>query len=105
LIEAPLVYVAEHNGRLVGLLRGSPGRLHSLFVDQSQFNKGIGRKLLNHFEQACKEVGVEKITLASTLYAVPFYQKMGYKKSTGVRRGWSFDGEGFLWQPMKKVLK
>jgi hypothetical protein len=29
---------------------------------------------------------------------------MGYKKSTGVRSGWSFQGRGLQWQPMKKVL-
>jgi hypothetical protein len=38
------------------------------------------------------------------LYAVPFYQKLGYKKSTGVRAGWSFAGQDFKWQPMKKIL-
>ena len=45
------------------------------------------------------------IRLASTLYAVPFYTRMGYKKSTGVRNGWSFEGSGFQYQPMKKVLE
>ena len=49
-------------------------------------------------------MGGEVIRLASTLYAVSFYQKLGYKKSTGVRTGWSFEGENFKWQPMKKSL-
>ena len=40
----------------------------------------------------------------STLYAVPFYTKLGYKKTTGVRAAWSFEGTGLLYQPMKKVL-
>ena len=104
LIDAPIVYVAKQDGKIVGVLRGSPGRLHSLFVDQTQHQKGIGRKLHDRFEAQCREAGAEKITLASTLFAVPFYQKIGYKKSTGVRRGSSFNGEGFKWQPMKKLL-
>jgi hypothetical protein len=60
--------------------------------------------LVEHFEQECMKLGGKVIRLASTLYAVPFYQRLGYKKSTGVRRGWSFEGRGFRWQPMKKPL-
>lgn len=104
LIDAPMVFVAEEDDQIIGVLRGSVGRLHSLFVDQTQHQKGIGSKLHEKFETECRKQGAEKITLASTLYAVPFYSKLGYKKSTGVRHGWSFDGEGFKWQPMKKVL-
>ena len=29
---------------------------------------------------------------------------MGYKKTTGVRACWSFEGTGLQYQPMKKVL-
>ena len=67
-------------------------------------NQGIGTLLVEQFEQACLELGGEVIRLASTMHAIPFYQKLGYKKSTGVRAGWSFDGEDFKWQPMKKSL-
>jgi len=44
------------------------------------------------------------IRVASTLYAVPFYQAVGYKKTTGVRAMRSFDGSGFEYQPMRKIL-
>ena len=33
------------------------------------------------------------------MYAVPFYQKIGYKKTTGIR-----NLHGLKVQPMKKVL-
>jgi GNAT superfamily N-acetyltransferase len=106
MINAPMVYLAENEqGKLVGVLRGSNERLHSLFVRGDHHRQGIGRMLVNHFEQTCLIVGGRVVRLASSLHAVPFYQSMGYKKSTGVRKGWSFDGEGFLWQPMKKVLE
>jgi hypothetical protein len=57
------------------------------------------------FEQACLRRGVTVIRVAATLYAVPFYLKMGYKRSTGVRSGWSFEGRGLQIQPMKKILE
>ena len=42
--------------------------------------------------------------VAATLYAVPFYLKMGFKRTTGVRSGRSFEGRGLMVQPMKKAL-
>jgi GNAT superfamily N-acetyltransferase len=104
-IQAPMLLVAENAaGEIVGVLRGSPGRLRSLFVRGDHHRQGIGRALLERFEGASARLGSETIRLASSLYAVPFYQRMGYKKSTGVRAGWSFEGRGLRWQPMKKVL-
>jgi len=104
-LEAPLILVAENeNGEIVGVLRGRKDRLHSLFVRGDHHRQGIGCKLVERFEQECISLGGEVIRLASTLYAVPFYQRLGYKKSTGVRRGWSFEGAGLQWQPMKKIL-
>jgi GNAT superfamily N-acetyltransferase len=104
LIQAPTVLVAEVDSRIVGVLRGSPGRLHSLFVDAGYQGRGIGRELVESFEQECQRKGVTKITLASSLYAVRFYQRLGYKRSTGLRHGPCFDGNGFPTQPMKKIL-
>ncbi len=103
-IQAPTVLVAQVDNRIVGVLRGSPGRLHSLFVDAGSHGHGIGRDLLERFELACRQQDVSKITLASSLYAVPFYRRLGYKKSTGVRYGRCFDGAGFPTQPMQKSL-
>ena len=56
------------------------------------------------FEAELRAAGCEAITLQSTLYAVPFYQRLGYKRFTGVRSGSCFDGTGFRYQPMKKLL-
>jgi len=104
-IKAPVVYVSENEqGEIVGILRGKKDRLQSLFVRGDMHHQGIGRSLVELFEQVCLELGGEVIRLASTLYAIPFYQSLGYKKSTGIRAGWSFAGEDFKWQPMKKSL-
>jgi len=105
MIDATWVWVAEEDDEVLGILRGSPGRLHSLFVAKRAHRRGIGRKLMGVFERASAESGARKITMQATLYAVPFYQSMGFKRSTGVRSGPCFEGEFFPYQPMKKVLE
>ena len=82
-----------------------PGRVHSLFVDGDHHNQGIGRRLMAAFEDWSREQGVDKITLAATPYAVAFYQRVGFKESTGMRSMCIFGAAGlFPYQPMKKVL-
>jgi GNAT superfamily N-acetyltransferase len=103
-IRSEMVFVAEEKGEIVGVLRGRKERLASLFVRGDRHRQGIGRRLVARFEQECLGQGVTVIRVASTLYAVPFYLKMGYKRSTGVRSGWSFEGGGLKYQPMKKTL-
>lgn len=103
-IRSETVLVAEHGGEIVGILRGRRGRLASLFVRGDHHRQGIGRRLVERFEQESAAQGVSTIKVASTLYAVPFYLRMGYKRTTGVRSGWSFEGTGLVYQPMKKGL-
>jgi GNAT superfamily N-acetyltransferase len=104
-IRSEMVIVAEDDGVIVGVLRGRKQRLASLFVRGDHHRRGIGRKLVERFEQASLEQGVKVIRVAATLYGVPFYLAMGYKRSTGVRSGWSFEGRGLPYQPMRKVLQ
>lgn len=109
-IAAPIVLVAEEAGAVVGVLRGGrvDGRgrtvLQSLFVAAARQRRGVGRRLVRRFEQTCLARGVAVVKVASTLYAVPFYQAMGYRRSTGVRTGHSFQGSGLPYQPMRKTL-
>ncbi len=104
-IRASMVFVAELEGEIVGVLRGKKDKLQSLFVRGDHHRQGIGRELVRRFEHECIGQGTGVIRLMSTLYAVPFYQAMGYKKSTGVRKMKSFEGEGLEYLPMKKVLR
>ena len=103
-IYSHTVLVAERDGKVVGVLRGRPGRLASLFVCGDCQRQGIGRQLVNHFEQGAIEAGVKVIRVAVTLYGVPFYSAMGYRRSTGVRLGHSFEGTSLPYQPMRKVI-
>ena len=103
-LRTEMVFVAEDGDQIVGVLRCKPNRLQSLFVREDYHRRGIGRQLVERCEQECAQRGSKSIHLAATLYAVPIYQAVGYKKSTGIRSGWSFGGRGLKYQPMKKVL-
>ena len=103
-IHSEMVFVAESEDEILGVLRGRRERLASLFVRGDCHRRGIGRSLVARFEQASRERGVTVIRVASSLYAIPFYLKMGYKRSTGVRSGRSFEGRGLPVQPMRKHL-
>lgn len=104
-IQDTFVFVAEdEGGKIVGVLRGRPGRIDGLFVHDWYFFQDIGRKLLEKFEKSCQDLGSKKIKVASPLFAVSFYLRMGYKKSTGLRNGTSFEGKELAWQPMKKKI-
>src|SRR5512138_1626348 len=110
-IRAPTVLVAELEGQIVGVLRGGrvdeKGRtvLQSLFVNGSCHRQGIGRKLVERFEKEYTRRGVTVFKLLATLYAVPFYLAMGYRKSTEIRSIHSCEGHRLPTQTMKKVVK
>ncbi|MBN1287506.1 MAG: GNAT family N-acetyltransferase [Anaerolineae bacterium] len=103
-IRAAMVLVAEESGEIVGVLRGRKDKLQSLFVRGDCHRRGIGRKLVECFEEECARQGATDIRLSATLYAVPFYIAMGYKRTTGIRSIRIFEGPGFKSQPMKKTL-
>ena len=104
-LRAEKIFVAEDQGEIVGVLRCRKERLQSLFVRGDHHRQGIGRRLVEHCEAWCASQGSSVIRLAATLYAIRFYEALGYKKSTGVRCGWSFEGQGLPYQPMLKRLK
>ena len=97
--KATIFYIAEENGKIIGAIRGTLNRISSLFVDGVQHKKGIGKKLLLKFEKESLKKGSSEIKLRSQLYSVFFYEKMGYKKTTGKR-----NAKGLKVYPMKKIL-
>jgi predicted N-acetyltransferase YhbS len=103
-VRSAMVYVAEDDGEIVGVLRGRKERLGSLFVRADHHRQGIGRMLVEQFEKDSIGQGVAVVRVAATLYGVPFYLAMGYKRSRGEHTGWSFEGRGLPVQPMRKVL-
>lgn len=81
----PIQFIAENNGEIIGVVNGNPERITGLFVQGKEHQKGIGTLLCKKFEKTASDLGSNEIKVRSSLYAVPFYQKMGYKKTTGVR--------------------
>lgn len=103
-VWSPMLYVAEADKQIVGVLRGRANVLASLFVRGDHHRQGIGRKLVERFERDSRKQAVEWIRVAATMFAVPFYQALGYKKTTGIRPCKSFEGTDLQYQPMKKTL-
>jgi len=99
-----MLYVAENEGQIVGVLRGRDNVLASLFAGGEYHGRGIGRKFVEQFEHDSRQNAIEWIRVAATLFAVPFYQTMGYKKTPGIHQGHSFGGTGLQYRPMKKLL-
>ncbi len=97
LSETIIFYVAISKNRVVGMIRGKPDRIVNLFVDKDYHHKGIGKKLVEKFEQEARKDKIKEIKIKSSLYAISFYQKMGYKKTTGIR-----DCHGLKVCPMRK---
>jgi len=103
-LRAEMVYLAQDEAEIVGVLRGRPDKLQSLFVRADRHRQGIGRRLVECYERQCRRKGSTAIKVQATLYAVPFYLAMGYVRTTGVRSMRIFEGTRFPYQPMKKVL-
>ena len=94
-----IFFVAEKNSQIVGILRAVENRIVNLFVHGDFHKQGIGRSLVDRYEKEGKKRGYQKIVLRSQIYAVPFYQACGYKKTTGLRNKY-----GLRIQPMKKQI-
>ena len=95
----PLFFVAEEKGKIIGIVRGTKNRVINLFVYGQYHRKGVGKKLMQKFEQEAKKQHSKEIRIRASLFAIKFYQGAGYKKTTGIR-----NFMGLKVQPMLKVL-
>lgn len=75
------MYVYEAQGKIIGFSHVVNRDIAALFVSPESAGKGVGsalmRHALHHIRQRCEG----PISLESTLNAVPFYEKMGFKKT------------------------
>ncbi len=95
----PIRYVALDNDKVIGTVMGTPAELVRIFVRESHWRRGIGRRLLDRFESRCIAMGSRRYRIAAALCSVPFYRKLGCRKTTGVR-----ELHGLPVQPMRKVI-
>lgn len=89
-IEREEIYVAQDDNELVGWLRynlfwDSIPFMNMLYFLEEYRGKGLGKKIVYHWENEMKKKGFKKV-LTSTLSneeAQHFYRKMGYKEIGG----------------------
>lgn len=74
------VCVAEDNGETVGMGTLKRDRITAVFVKSDRGGEGIGSSILAHLETVARKQGCTELSLNSSLTAVMFYKKHGYKK-------------------------
>ena len=98
-LNKPIAFVATDKEKIIGIVRGTPDRINTLFVDGRYQKQGVGKKLVEFFVSAAKKKGIKFIRVRSSVFAVPFYKAMGFKKTTGLRHP-----HGMKMYNMKKAL-
>ena len=81
LAKERLCLVAELGERIVGTIALADGALHTFFVHPDFQGKGVGTALIKAIEDIAVKNKIEIISLASSLSAVSFYERMGYRKN------------------------
>jgi N-acetylglutamate synthase-like GNAT family acetyltransferase len=74
------IYIIVDGERILGTAGLKNKNVFSVFVDPTYHGKGIGQKLMRYVEQVAKKREIDRLTLTSSLTAVGFYKKLGYKK-------------------------
>ena len=90
MIRTDIFFVAvDSQEKIVGLIRGTKNKINSLFVNGSFHKKGIGRMLVERYETEALSQGSEEIRLESSIFAVSFYEKMDYIRTSDLK---NYDG-------------
>jgi ribosomal protein S18 acetylase RimI-like enzyme len=86
------VYVAQEGGTPLGWLRynlfwDNVPFMNKIFVLEERRKRGIGKKLLNHWEEEMKQRGYKNVLTStqSNEDAQHFYRKMGYTEIGGIK--------------------
>lgn len=92
-----IIYGAYSKEKLAGVVSISENNhVSCVFVDKEHHRRGIATMLFNQIISKLKEKQVEKITLNASLYAVPFYHRIGFKDLGGQQVF-----QGILYTPME----
>lgn len=103
LTDGQIILVASHDDGLVGMIEmRQNNHVALLFVAERFHRQGIARVLLDHGLAAARErdPDVERVTVNSTRFGVPAYEKLGFRQ-TGPER--SVNGIVFI--PMAMQLE
>jgi putative acetyltransferase len=74
-------FVAEEDGVVVGFgeLGAEAGEVQGLYVSPDVKGRGVGRELLRTLEERARACGLKSLRLTSSLNAVPFYERAGFR--------------------------
>jgi GNAT superfamily N-acetyltransferase len=79
----------EEEGRLAGVIGLEGTGVYDFFVAPDRQGRGVGRALLGFVEELARQRGIEELHLSSSLTAMGFYERLGYRK-TGAASGGRF---------------
>ncbi len=74
------VYELEE-GRLEGVIGLEGTGVYDFFVAPDRQGRGVGRALLGFVEELARRRGIEELHLSSSLTAVGFYERLGYRRT------------------------
>jgi GNAT superfamily N-acetyltransferase len=83
------IYLLEEDGILLGTIGLEDDKVYNFFVSPDRQGSGVGGQLLAFVENRAKAEGRRKITVDSSLTAVSFYRRKGYRQ-TGQQSDRSF---------------
>jgi GNAT superfamily N-acetyltransferase len=93
-------HVALDDGQVIGVAAMIPrGHLFHLFVSDSYQKQGIAKKLWEVVrDEALANGNPGRITVNSSKYAVPFYERLGFVKDGGITEKNEVTCQPMIWQ-------
>ncbi len=85
-----VIFVAEKDNKIIGCVMMHPSddihtlKLRQMAVYDAWQGKGIGKLLVTRAEDYCRQHNANRIVLHARITAEPFYEKLGYVKTSGV---------------------
>ena len=80
-IDSKALFVADDDDSIVGFghLDLENERIEALYVSPKYVGIGVGKKILQVLERIAEQSGSKIVHVLSTLNAVPFYERAGYR--------------------------
>jgi len=83
--SAAVFLVCEMEGKIVGVIRGtydgSRAIIHQISVHPAHQRKDVGTALVNEIVKRLKQMGAPTISATVTDQSLPFWQRVGFKKT------------------------
>ncbi|MBL7148144.1 MAG: GNAT family N-acetyltransferase [Nanoarchaeota archaeon] len=74
------MYVLTHNNLVLGTASIENDGIFTVFVHLEYHGKGIGKRVMNYVENIMRKRAIKKVKVPSSITALGFYKKFGYRK-------------------------